>query len=247
MGAALAAIFVNVEPASWLSMPPGTFRSLGPDALLYMAGLVIVTAPLAGVAVVARHVSASARGAIASPAASIVLPLCVAVALCVATSALITLAAGGGSDGPAWTLLATSHATLGAVALALAAFGVLCATAFHDPLDAAACSLLIVMVATGGLLVAGASVADAPRALIDVALTASPLVTIAAAAHIDIVRMGVPYQISPLAHIELEYPAWYTASAWYVAVAAACFAAATWRRSEWTPRWPQRSHVKLQS
>ena len=132
-----------------------------------------------------------------------------------------------------------------AVALALAAFGALCGAAFRDPLDAAACSLTIVLVATGGLLVAGASVADAPRGLIDVALAASPLVAITAAAHIDVIRMGVPYQISPLAHIQVDYPTWTAACACYMTIAACCFVALGWARSDVSLR-PHNSRFKLQ-
>ena len=91
------------------------------------------------------------------------------------------------------------------MALALAAWGALCGV-FSDPLDAAAFSLIVVLVAAGGLLVAGASVADLPRRLVALALTASPLVVIASAANIDIVRMDLLYQISPLAHMQVDYP-----------------------------------------
>ena len=125
--------------------------------------------------------------------------------------------------------VATSHATMFAVAFALAAFGALCAATLIDPLDAAACSLAIVLTAAGGLLVAGASLTDVPLALIDVAVTASPLVAMTASAHIDLSRMAVPYQMSPLAHLQVDYPAWYAACGWYLLFAAACVLGMQWK------------------
>jgi hypothetical protein len=109
----------------------------------------------------------------------------------------------------------------------------LCGATFTDALDAVGCSLTVVLVAAGGLLVAGAALADVPRALIDVALTASPFVTMASASHIDVMRMGVPYQMSPLAHLQVEYPSWYVASGWYLALAGLCFLGVRWKTRSW--------------
>ena len=245
--ATAASVFVHVDPASWLSMPSAMKRSLYADALLYIAATVVVAAPLAGVVVAAsgraryRGGPGFSRGAAPKHCASRVMsgardaawPLGFAVSLFVATSAALTVFGWGLSDAEALRFVATSHATLFAVALALAAFGAFCGVAFADPLDAAACSLTVVLIATGGLLVAGVAVADAPRPVIDVALTASPLVAMASAAHIDVMRMGVPYQISPLAHLQLEYPAWYAACGWYLGVAALCFVGLKWKIRSW--------------
>ena len=230
--ASAASVFVHIDPSGWFSMADSQRRAAAADALLYIAGTAVIAAPLAGVAVGARKrgpfLSAEEPSALAA-----VWPLFIAVALFVASSAALTVVGFGiaGEDG--WRFVATSHATLAAVSLALCTFGALCGGTFRDPLDAVACSLLIVFFATAGLLVAGASVADAPRQLIDFALTASPLVAIASAAHIDIVRMGVPYQISPLAHLQIDYPTWYTASGYYLAVAGVCFVGLTWRFRAW--------------
>ena len=224
MVASLASIFVHVDPASWFSMSAAMRRGLTADLLLYITGVMIIAAPIAGV-VVGNNARASRRPRRLAAAAWKLVP---AVLLFTAMSAVFTLLALGVSEDFGWRFILTSHATLAAVALALVAFGAWCGALFRDPLDAAACSLTIVLVAAGGLFVAGASVADVPRQLLDVALTASPLVAVASAAHIDIVRMGVPYQISPLAHLEVDYPSWYAASAWYLAIAGACFAAFAW-------------------
>ena len=149
-------------------------------------------------------------------------PLIVAVLLFAAVSALLTFGWSLGRE-DAIAFVATSHATLIAVALALAAWGAFCGGCFRDPLDAAAVGLIVVLMAAVGLLVAGASVADMPRQLVALALAASPLVVIAAAANIDIVRMDLLYQISPLAHTQVDYAAWYVASGWYLGLGFLCF------------------------
>jgi hypothetical protein len=233
--ASAASIFVHIEPSAWFSMTAAQWRAAAADALLYIASAAVIAAPLAGVAVGSRKPGAWLSSADVSTLAA-VWPLVIAVVLFVTTSAMLTVFGFGIGGDDRWRFVATSHATLAAVSFALCAFGALCGGTFRDPLDAVACSLLVVFFATAGLLVAGAAVADAPRQLIDLALTASPLVAIASAAHIDIVRMGVPYQISPLAHLQIDYPTWYAASASYVAVAGLCFVGLTWRF-----RWPVRS------
>jgi hypothetical protein len=227
-----AAVFVNVDPALWWSMSAATRRGLAADALLFTIAAVVLFAPLAGVVVAAgaRVRAASAPGAGALEATS---SLTAATAMLVASSALLMVLAWGHADAAALSLVATSHATMFAVALALAGFGALCGTTFRDSLDAAGCSLSVVLVAAGGLLVAGALLADVPRALIEVALAASPFVTMASSAHIDVMRMGVPYQMSPLAHIQVQYPAWYLASAWYLALAGLCFVGVTLQARSW--------------
>jgi hypothetical protein len=244
--ASAASIFVHVDPGQWLSMPAGMRRSLAADAMLYIAGAVIVAAPLAGIALASAQLAQPDRRT-ASTRAAVIWPLCLAVGLVVTSSAIVNAFAWGALDSDGWTMLAIAHATLAAVTLALAAFGALCGALFRDPLDAAACSLIVVLIATGGLLVAGVSVADAPRPLVEIALAASPLIAIASAAHVDVIRMGVPYQISPLAHIQIDYPGWAAVCASYLAVSAACFLALTWKHPEVTLRWPPNSRFKYQS
>jgi hypothetical protein len=226
------ALFVNVDPALWWSMPATTRRGLAADALLITIGAIVLLAPLAGV-IVAAGVRVRARGAAGGRGPETAWSLTAATAMLVASSALLVIFAWGHSDAAALSLVATSHVTVFAVTLALAGFGAACGVLFRDSLDAAGCSVSVVLVAAGGLLVAGASLANAPRALVDVALTASPFVTMASAAHIDVMRMGVPYQMSPLAHVQVQYPAWYLASAWYLAIAGLCFAGVSWQARLW--------------
>jgi hypothetical protein len=233
LAAAGASIFVNLDPSLWFAIPEPLRRGVTADALLYIAGCVIVAAPIAGVAAASsrrrpRHEPFRIGDALAA-----MWPLLVAVLLFVAASALVTALGLGVTHPEIGSFVATSHATLAAVGLALSGFGAFCGVTFRDPLDAAAISLSVVLLATGGLLVAGASVADAPRELITLALTASPLMVLTSAAHIDLARMGVPYQISPLAHMQVDYPAWYAACAWYLLVAAVCFVGFTWKFRTW--------------
>ena len=220
-----AALFVGLEPEQWLSLSAPVLRELVPDALLFTAGAAILGGPLAGVAARARILGDGRQPW--RQALTVTSWLAVDVLVFVMASALLTLyARGGGAD--ALAFVGPSHATLAAVALALGLFGAVCGALFRDPLDAAACSLTIALLAAGGLLVAGASVADMPRGLIDLALLASPLVAVGSAAHIDLVRMDLFYQISPLAHLGVGYPAWHVSSAWYLAMALVCFAGLVW-------------------
>lgn len=222
--AAAASLVVNVEPGEWATLTAGGRRGLAADALLYIAGALIVAAPIAGVAAssggrAAGGIAASLSGAVVSFATA---------------SAVMTLIGWGQVDDAARTFVATSHITLAAVGLALVAFGALCGVVFGDALDAAAVSLSTVLIAAGGLLVAGAAVGDLPRHVIHGLMTASPLIVITAAAEIDIVRMGLPYQISPLAHLQVDYPTWHIACGSYLAVAALCFVGVSRRVRTWS-------------
>ena len=217
--AASASLLVAAGPA-WLTMPSPVRAPFSQDALLYIAGAALVAAPLAGIAVAGalrRHHVPAGRAALQ---ASWILASTVAVF--VSTSVLLMIFLFGRVDAQSLEIVAASHATMFAVSFALAAFGALCGMLWSDSLDAAACSIVIVIAATGALLVTGTSFADMPPRVIDVAVTTSPLVTIAAAAHIDVARMTVPYQMSPLAHLQVQYLSWYGASSCYLAFAAVC-------------------------
>lgn len=227
LAAGAAAVVVNVEPGSWMAMPLALRRALSRDALLYTAGAVVLAAPLAGVA------AATVRRLDASRVAGATAILAAAAAVFATASAAVSIFVFGQTDADALRLVATSHATMFAVAFALAAFGALCGALLRDPLDAAACSLIIVLIAAGGLLVTGVSMSDVPSSLIDVAVTASPLVAMAASSHIDIARMAVPYQMSPLAHLQVDYPTWYAACAWYLGFAALCVTGMRWKVRSW--------------
>lgn len=214
---------VNVGDGAWWPLPTAVRWSLAGDAILYTVGGAVIAAPLAGVV-------ASANGAAGRLAArwGATGTLTVAALLFAVTSGLLTLGWSAGRE-DAVTFVLRSHATLLAVTLTLAAGGAVAAAWLRDPLDAAAVSLLAALLGTVGLLVAGAAAADVPESMIALGLAASPLVAVASAAHIDIVRMDLLYQISPLAHMRMDYPSWYGACAGYLTVALACFAGLTWK------------------
>jgi hypothetical protein len=218
-----AAIFVNIEPARWFTISEAVRWSLAADAMLYTAACATIAAPVAGVAVAAARVPQT-TGALnaAHPLATVSIAALLFTAVSAALSMLWRF---GQPDGGA--LVFQSHLTVLSVALALGGWGTFCGVWFDDALDAVACSLVIVLTAAGALLVAGAAVADLPPSILAWALTANPLVVVAAAAHIDIVRMDLLYQISPLAHIQFAYPVWGRACVWYLAVAFACFIGVT--------------------
>jgi hypothetical protein len=188
--------------------------------MLFAAGCVTLAAPVAGVAVASRRVVDSWLGG----AGQVFLRLLLAVIAFSAVSALLTLA-WSASRPDVFAYVATTHVTLAAVALALAGGGALCGTWFREPLDAAGFSVAIAVAAAAGLLVAGAPVAAIPDPVIAWAMTASPLIAITSAARIDIVRTDLLYQISPLAHQRIDYPAWYAACAWNLVLAMLCFSA----------------------
>lgn len=221
------ALAVNAERGGWWPLSTPLRWSLAADAVLYTACCAIVAAPFAGV-VVATKQAADTRADRVGPAR----PLAIAVLLFAIGSGLLTFVwSAGREDAVAFVL--RSHATLLAVTLTLAGGGGVCAALLRDPLDAAAVSLAAALLAAGGLLVAGAPVADVPESLLAFGLAANPLVLVASAAHIDIVRMDLLYQISPLAHMRMNYPGWYGACAGYLAVALACFAGLTWKHRSW--------------
>jgi hypothetical protein len=113
--------------------------------------------------------------------------------------------------------IASSHITLGTGMLAFAAVGVFFSATLRDPLDAGLASLAVTLTLGIGILVAGPSVSDLPRGIVNAALAASPLVASAAAANIDLLRLDVLYHVSPIAHFQFAYPSWSTAAGLYVA------------------------------
>ena len=135
--AAVVALAREAHAAGQLAMSRGTIEALTADALLYTACLVLV---------VADHDDGRRH---ARPLA-VAWPLLASVACVASGSAALTLVGIGTRPGAAAFVVA-SHATLAAVALALTVFGALCAARLRDPLDAAGCSLAVVLAATGGL------------------------------------------------------------------------------------------------
>jgi hypothetical protein len=83
----------------------------------------------------------------------------------------------------------------------------------------------VALAATFALLLSGAVAAELPTAIVDAGLVASPLVAIASAANVDILRDDTWYRVSPLAHRAFTYPAWSSATSSYAAVSVICAAA----------------------
>jgi hypothetical protein len=164
-------------------------------ALLWETTALVVIAPLAGVALAVRDFRGLRR-------AVIVLALVAGVSMVAAMSARVP-----------WQTVVATHLTLGTAAVALAVFGAWCGSTFRDPLDAAACSVAVVLIATCGLFALGSLSADLPTGLVNAALLANPIVAVASAANIDLLRFEFLYQISPIAHGRFDYPAWYLAAA----------------------------------
>jgi hypothetical protein len=198
------------------------------DAMLNTAALLIVAAPLAGVISLTRHERTAADGRRISGS---LVPI-VAWALTASVASGIAAAATSGDI----MLAVTSHAAMAAVALALAATGAAFAAVMDEPLDAAACSLLLAVVSAGAVLTAGTWTATAPAALIRVAIAGNPFIAVASAAHIDVARLDLFYRISPLAHLGVEYPAWYATCGWYSLVAVGCFVVMKVRSTTSSPR-----------
>jgi hypothetical protein len=224
-----ATLIAHVDAAQWLSMPDGLRQGLSRDVLLYTACAVIVAAPIAGV-VTAGDVRA--RGRMRMFLLGSFAPLATAAAILVLASAAMLVAVWGASTAEGLAFVATSHATLFAVALALAALGALMASVFSDALDALACTLGVAIVASGVLLVSGHAVSRVPRPLLEAMFASSPLAAIATASQVDVVRLSVPYQMSGLAHLQLAYPAWDTLCVAYVGFAALCFVGERWKHGQ---------------
>jgi hypothetical protein len=207
---AFASVLAAVDLHDWTAVDTALVRGTTPDALLYSAACVVVVAPLAGVGITSRR------------------RLVQAAAIFCAVSAALTLARLGISS-EALRYVGTSHAVLASATLALAALGALLATVFRNPLDAGAVALGVALTAACGVLVAGAPVGALATAWLKTALLASPVMTVATAAQLDLVRTDIWYQVSPLAHVRLEYPALGVVCGAYLLAGSAGFAAAAVR------------------
>jgi hypothetical protein len=222
---AAASIIAAVEPSDWTSISSALVSGLTADALLYSAACVVIAAPLAGVAVASRR-RERPDGA-ASSTAHDVSKLVVATLIFCGVSALLT-AARLGFSAEALGFVWKSHAVLGSVTLALGALGALFGRLCREPLDAAAASLALSVTAAYGVLVAGAPVGGIPTAVLKIVMLASPVMTIASAAHVDLVRSDTWYQISPLAHVQVEYATWGAVCGAYLLVGCLGFLGMAW-------------------
>ena len=237
-GAAMTAhatsLALNVIPNAWLTLTDKSRWSLAPDAMLSATACVIVCAPVFGVVVTSGHRAnrqkadrhetdrhKTDRHKTDQGVASSVLTVGAAVSMFTLVSALLTIGWRFG-QGDALVFAARSHITLAAVAMALATWGAVCGLWFRNAMDAAGVSLLTTLVAAGGLLVGGTFSAELPRSLVAAGLIASPLVAVSSASQIDLFHSDVLYQISPLAHVQIDYPTWTLATACYLTAAGLC-------------------------
>ncbi len=226
--AALPAILYAIVA---LAQTPGagwSTRVSGPavstDALLLSAVLIIIGVPPAAVAL-ASHCRTAGNPTPGTPLMmwrEAMTLLGTGIAVFVFTSAALGFAALGVSIAT-MELIAATHCTLGAAAVALGGIGAISAAMFRNPLDAAAVSTAVSLVAGTGILMAGPVVSDLPLPFVESALAASPLVATASAARVDLLRTSVLYHVSPIAHTQFDYPTWQAAAGLYLLVALASF------------------------
>ena len=183
---------------------------LQPAVFVVGALLAVAIAPVAGVALATRRMRLSRVVAVV---VSVTLGVCLA-------SALVQLVLAEAADG---RTIAASHAALAAVLLAVAALGCCCGARFSDPLDAVAMVLGIAVIAALGVPGAGPLLEVLPRRALGLALLANPIVAVASAAGIDLFRTPVLYQLSPIAHTQVDYPTAFTACVSYGAAALTLF------------------------
>jgi len=190
---------------------------VNPSTLMPATFAIVLLAPFAAI------VASSRRG---MRPWSVVWPVLVAVAALVVISAAAAIA-GRSSDRQT---IVIAHLTLASGALAAGAIGALCGRLFADVLDAAAAGAAIVLCLTFALLLAGDVVGDLPVVVLDNALVASPLVAVASAANIDLLRDDTWYRLSPISHRFFNYPDWPKAVGAYGLVSLACFAGLAWQK-----------------
>ena len=206
---AFAALFAwNNDAATWLSPTRIALRGTASEVLLAEAAVAPILAAIVGAAV------ASWRPLLAAIAALIV----VSAGL---SAALMT---GGGRDAALFATIAAAHATLAATLAGLGALGLLCASRFRNPLDAAALGAIASLSINLALLAAGPAAADLPTGIVNAGLAASPLVATASAMGVDLLRTELLYRASPIAHLQFAYPEWFVTLSAYVLLALLCAA-----------------------
>ncbi len=211
------AVLLERVSSSADSLSRDVFSALAVDALVGVATLLVVAAPLAGVAAVMTQRGASGTGQPGSwwrAAGHVVAAVAVLTGV---SAALMALAWGVGEDaGPG---ILRSHITLTVAGLSLAAFGAACATWIRHPLDASLACLLVVVPVTAGVLAFGPVLEGLSPAGLERAMAASPVAMAAVTAGVDIFRMDPFYQISPVAHVTATYPDWSAACQLYLLAA----------------------------
>ena len=201
---------VSAPPAVWPGLRPAQWATIASNALILEAALAVVAATLAGVA---RGVSWRTLAEIG---------------VFTVASALVMLAVTGWSADSVRGV-AASHAALSASVLACATLGAAARTFFRNELDAAAAALGAAVTAAFGVLTIGPTAGELPARWVNAGLAASPVVSTAAAAGIDLLRTDAFYRASPLAHQQFDYPAWYATTATYAGFALIAWSITTFR------------------
>lgn len=124
---------------------------------------------------------------------------------------------------------ASAHAALAVSLFVLHRIGRLCRVAALAPLEAALLGLVIGTTLVTGIFVVGPLLENLAPATIRWLLGANPVVTIAAAASIDLLHLDVIYRTSPLAHRGVAPPSWAMACIAYLLVGLAAHGASRLR------------------
>ena len=239
LAATTAAVVTILDPRAWLSPSPA-WRGLAPVALLYSTGLLIAAAPVAGVAIASRELLGARVAGAAATAGRIVASLAVGALAFAAAAAASTLTIAMVAGEAFSTPLLGAHLLQGIVALAIALGGAALACWLRNPLDAAGWTVTLTWVGSFGILGAGTLVERLPRGLVEWTLGASPLMVVATAGQIDVLRTDIVYQISPLSHVQVTLPPSPVVVTVYVLFAAACALVLVRLSSEPTPASQQR-------
>lgn len=239
LAATAAAVVTILDPRAWFAPSPA-WIGLAPVALLYSTGLLIAAAPVAGVAIAARELPGARAAGARSTAGRIVTSVAVG-ALAFAASAAASTVTMGLLAGEAFsTSLLGAHLAQGIAALTIALGGGVLACWLRNPLDAVGLAAVLTWAGSFGILGAGTLVERLPRALVEWTLGASPMMVVAGAGRIDVLRTDIVYQISPLAHVQMQLPDWPIVVAGYLSTAAACTVVLLRLSSEPTPAPQQR-------
>lgn len=200
---------IVAPPGDWSTLRPAQWMTIAGNALILESALAIVAAPVAGVAGGVWRIG-------------------IGTAIVVGTSAMLMLMLTGYSP-DAVSRVAASHAALGATVIACATLGAFAKAFFSNDLDAAAVAIGVALVAAFGALTIGPNAGVVPTQWINAALAASPVVSTAAAADIDLLRSGALYRVSPIAHQQFDYPTWYATTTTYAFFSLAAWSVTTLR------------------
>ena len=195
------------------------------DALLLYTLLVCAFAPTAGVAIAARSLTltpdplAPPRGVRRSLRIAADLMVATLPGIAISAAAMMLMMRAMPGIGQA---ASASHLTLALAATALGLLGAWAGVVLAHPLDAAGATVAASLALATTVLLAGPVIDGLPAWVVDAALVASPLVSVAAAANIDLFRTELLYQLSPLASLGFGYPSWVTSCLLYAAAASVC-------------------------